>query len=88
MPVDPPYVRANKMKAAHLAREFLAKKISFEDLAEYYPLNTSDQTINILYNLIQNQPKCDGLYGVGIIKYDAYNKGIYKLIELLEGTTA
>jgi hypothetical protein len=87
MALDPPYVKANKMKAAHLARQFLASKISFDDLAELYPKHTSHQTIDILYNLIHNQPKAVGIYGVGIIKYDAYNKGILKLIELLENTT-
>lgn len=88
MSKEPPYVKANKMKAALLARQFLAKKISFEDMAELYPQQTSHQTIDILYNLIQNQPKVAGIYGVGIIKFDAYNEGIVKLIELLEGTTA
>ncbi len=86
MPNDSPYVIANKIKAAHLAREFLAKRISFEDLEVYYPKNTSHQTIDILYGLIKNQPKALGIYGVGMIKYDAYNAGILKLIEMLEGT--
>ena len=88
MSFEPPYVRANKMKAALLARRFLEKKITFEELAELYPRQTSHQTIDVLYNLIQNQPKVAGIYGVGIIKFDAYNAGIRKLIELLEGTTA
>ena len=77
-------IKANKLKAARLGREFLAKKISFVDLSVLYPKNTSDEVIEILYNLIRNQPKVLGIYGVGIIKYDAYNAGILKLIELLE----
>jgi len=84
MPYDRPYVKANKMKAAHLARLFLAKKIVFEDLDELYPKETSNQMIDILYKLIKDQPKALGIYGVGIIKFDAYNAGILKLIEMLE----
>lgn len=86
MPIGQPYLKAKKIKAAQLAREFLAKKISFEDMAELYPQNTSCEVIDILYNLIQNQPKAFGIYGVGIIKFDAYNAGILKLIELLESS--
>jgi hypothetical protein len=86
MPYDRPYVKANKIKAAHLARLFLAKKLVFEELDELYPKDTSNQTIDILYKLIKSQPKAFGIYGIGIIKFDAYNAGILKLIELLEGT--
>ncbi len=82
-----PDLKTHKVKAARLGREFLAKKILFEDLSVLYPNNSSDEVIELLYNLIRNQPKVVGIYGVGIIKFDAYNAGILKVIELLESTT-
>jgi hypothetical protein len=87
MPGDSTNINADKLKAASLGRQFLAKKISFADLEEFYPKNTSNHTVDVLYNLIKNQPSVGGIYGVGIIKYDTYNVGILKLIELLENET-
>lgn len=73
-----------KQLAAKLARQFLAKEITFKEMAVKYPQDTNEDDIDKLIDLIEFQPKSGGLSGVGLLKYDEYNRDILKLIETLE----
>ena len=75
---------SNEELALGLAQNYLRGNINFEQFIEEYPENTNDKDVDLLFDLIEHEPKIDGLLGVGRIDFEQYRQKIKKVIIRLE----
>ncbi|HXP49512.1 MAG TPA: hypothetical protein VN922_06155 [Bacteroidia bacterium] len=76
--------KTTSILAAKLARQLLAKQISYKQFVDEYPDDIKDNDIDKLFSLIEHEPKVGGLLGVSKIKHEQYMSQIVQVIELLE----
>ncbi|MCK4662573.1 MAG: hypothetical protein KAT68_06895 [Bacteroidales bacterium] len=67
-----------KQKAATLAKDFYNKIISYNEFILEYPDNSEIDEIIELFDLIEHEPKKNGLFGVGGLEHKLHIKRINK----------
>jgi hypothetical protein len=71
-------------KAAELAEQLYAGKITFSDFLSGVPENGQDELTEELVDLITHEPQKGGFFGVSEEEHQAYMEKINKLIHRLE----
>ena len=74
----------NRQKAARLAQQLLREEITYNHFVDEYPEDTHDKDIDILFDLIEHQPKRGGILGVNDKDYQHHIDKIQTIIQILE----